>query len=73
MVITKDDLKDWSSNQVTKEIFKRVAEAKIEVAEQSTIRDTADQTAMQASFNSGWLKGAEAITDAFYEVDEVAE
>jgi hypothetical protein len=73
MVITKDDLKDWSSNPVTKEIFKRVAEAKTEVAEQTAIRDTADQTAMQASFNSGWVKGADAITDAFYEVDEVAE
>jgi len=70
MQLTQADLQDWNSNPVTKEVFKRIAEAKAELAESTPIRDTADQTAMQASFNSGWSSGVDAVHDAFFEVQE---
>jgi hypothetical protein len=73
MVLTKADLNDWKSNPVTKEIQRRIAEARQMVAESSPIRDTADQTAMQSSYNNGWIEGADAVSDAFFEALEEAD
>jgi hypothetical protein len=73
MTLTKEDLQDWNSNQVTKEIHRRIAEARKMVAEDSPIKDTADQTAMQSSYNNGWIEGADAVTDAFFEALEEAD
>mgnify|MGYP003625642674 CR=1 FL=1 len=70
MILTQADLQDWNSSSVTKEIFKRIQEAKEELSQSSPIRDTSDQTAMQASRDDGIKAGMDAIHDAFFELEE---
>jgi len=70
MVITPEDLADWNSNPVTKEVFKEVDKAVLDLSNESPLRDTADQTAMQAAYNDGVIAGANYFSDAYQTIKE---
>jgi len=63
--MTKDQLSEWRQHPITIEVFKEVEAAVAALREQSPIRDTAEQTAMQASYNEGWIEGVQALHDAY--------
>ena len=65
MVLSKQDLADWNSHPVTKEIFKGIRKAIVELKEESTVMATCDETAMKASRNEGIAEGASAIFEAY--------
>lgn len=73
MVITKQDLEDWNSHPVTKEIFAQVKEQLIELRAESTLRPTVDETAMATAKNQGIAEGAIALFDAYELLQEGAE
>lgn len=72
-VLTKQDLQDWNSHPVTKKIFQEIDKAVEDLKEQSVIRDTCDQTAMQASCVEGVIQGVNSLKDTYYEVEEATE
>lgn len=65
MVLTKQDLAEWNSHPVTKAIFKEIDSQIVVVSMESVVKDTADQTAMQAARNEGVIEGAQALKDAY--------
>lgn len=65
MTLTKADLQEWNSHPVTKAIFKLTQEQSDLLAQESTLRDTADQTAMQTARNEGQREGIEAFAEAY--------
>ncbi len=73
MQLTKQDLHEWNQNPITRAIFEEIERSKKDMSERSPIRDTADQTAMQASYNNGWIEGVAALEDAYREVLEESE
>ncbi len=73
MVLTKQDLRDWNSHPVTKQIMKEIDNAANELAKESVIRKTVDETAMQASFNEGVLAGAQILRDTYEDLEEASE
>ena len=73
MVLTPQDLADWNSNPVTQEIFKEIDIAIEDKAKESTLRDTVDQTAMQASRNEGMIEGAQLLKDTYEYLKETIE
>jgi hypothetical protein len=73
MTLTKQDLQDWNSNPVTQKIFKEIESASKELASQSVVRETADQTAMQASYNEGMLEGVKILRETYEDLLEGAE
>ena len=72
-VLTKQDLQDWNSNPVTKAIFKEIHNQVRSIQMESVVRDTCDQTAMQASRNEGMVEGATLLKDAYEEIEGSAE
>lgn len=73
MILTKEDLHDWNSHVVTKEIFKKIKEAMGELAVESVLMTTVDETAMRAAKNEGVLEGANALLDSYEVALEEAE
>lgn len=73
MTMNKQDLHDWNSHPVTQKIFKEIDDAAKELSMQSVVRDTVDQTAMQASFNEGMLDGVKILRDTYEDLMEDAE
>lgn len=72
-VLTKQDLQDWNSHPVTQQVFKEIDKATAELKEQSVVRDTVDQTAMQASYNEGIFEGVKTLKETYEELLEGAE
>lgn len=73
MVLTKEDLLDWNSNAVTQAVFKNIKDAMGELAVESVLMETSDQTAMRAAKNEGVLEGANALLDSYEVALEEAE
>jgi len=73
MVITPEDLADWNSHPVTKAIFKEINDSVIQLRAESTLRPTADETAMTTAKNEGIAIGAEALKDTYEILSEDAE
>ena len=73
MVLTKADLQDWNSNPVTKAIFKEIHEQILIVKDESVVRETCDQTAMQAARNEGVIEGANLLKEAYEVLEEASE
>ena len=72
-VLTKQDLQDWNSNPVTKQIFKEIYAQVLLVKDESVVKDTCDQTAMQAARNEGIIEGATLLKEAYEVLEEAAE
>jgi hypothetical protein len=72
-VLTKQDLQDWNSHPVTKRIFKEIYDQVLAVKEESVVRDTCDQTAMQAARNEGMIEGASLLKEAYEVLEEATE
>lgn len=72
-LITKQDLQDWNSHPVTKVIFKEIHDQVIAVSMESVVRDTADQTAMQAAHNKGLIEGANLLKVTYETLEEDSE
>ena len=68
MVLTKEDLQEWKSHPVTQQIFQEIDKAVIDLKLESVLRDTCDQTAMQASYNEGMLEGVSSLKDTYFEI-----
>ena len=73
MVLTKEDLQEWKSHPVTQQIFEEIDKAVIELKLESVVRDTCDQTAMQAARNEGVIEGASLLKEAYEVLEEAAE
>lgn len=73
MLLTKQDLRDWNSHPVTKKIFKEIHDQIIVVSMESVVRETADQTAMQAARNEGVIEGANLLKEAYETLEEASE
>ena len=71
--LTKQDLQDWNSHPVTKLIFKEILLQVLAVKDESVVRDTCDQTAMQAARNEGLIEGASLLKEAYEVLEEAAE
>ncbi len=72
-VLTKQDLQDWRANPVTKELSKLLQDHVTEVRQESCLRDTSDQTAMQVARNEGIIEGLDALNLAFDDLFEALE
>ena len=72
-VLTKQDLQDWNSHPVTKAIFKEIHDQVLSIQMESVVRDTCDQTAMQAARNEGMVEGASLLKGAYEEIEEGVE
>ena len=72
-ILTKRDLQDWNSHPVTREIFNQINEQLVELRAESTVRPTADETAMATAKNEGIAEGAESLKEAYELLMEVAE
>ena len=73
MPITENDLQDWNSHPVTRAIFKEIDEQLVELDEESTLRPTADQTAMDTAKKEGVKQGANSLKEAYELMMESAE
>lgn len=71
--MNKHDVKDWKNSPVTKAVLDNIAEAVSLTREQSNIRDTADQTAMQAARNEGFCEGVQSLLDSIEELDLIGD
>ena len=72
-VLTKSDLQDWKANSVTKALSNLLQEHVSEVRQESCLRDTSDQTAMQVARNEGIIEGLDALNLAFEDLFEALE
>jgi hypothetical protein len=68
--ITKQDLQDWNSHPVTKQIFKEVHDQILAIKDESVVKETCDQTAMQAARNEGVIEGANLLKEAYEVLEE---
>lgn len=68
MAITKQDLQEWNSHPVTRAISKMLEQQCTDVRSESCLRDTCDQTAMQAARNEGTIEGIDAINEVYEEM-----
>ena len=73
MTLTKQDLQDWHSNPVTKAISKSLTEQASEIKSESCMRETCDQTAMQAAYSEGQISGLDLINEAYDDLLSGAE
>lgn len=73
MVLTKQDLQEWNSHPVTQQIFKELEDSVTNLRMESVIRDTVDQTAMQASYNDGMKDGVALLKEHYYGILEDSE
>lgn len=72
MSLTKQDLVDWKNNPVTVAISKALNEQAELIRLESPIRDTCDQTAMQAAQNQGQIDGLDLINEVYEDLLESA-
>lgn len=72
-VLTKQDLQDWKSNPVTRALSKLLQDHVNEVRLESCVRDTCDQTAMQAARNEGIIEGVDALNLAFDDLNDTLD
>lgn len=72
-VLTKNDLQDWNSHPVTRALAKRLEEQVQEIKSASCLRDTCDQTAMQAAYNDGQVSGVDAMNEVYEDMLSEAE
>ena len=72
-VLTKQDLQEWNSHPVTREICKQLEEQCDEVRKESCLRDTCDQTAMQSARNEGTIEGIDKLNEVYEEMLSEAE
>jgi len=73
MVITPEDLADWNSHPVTKAIFKQIDEHIKDLRLESTLRPTADETAMATAKNEGISEGVNSLKETYELLKEYAE
>ena len=73
MVLTKDDLNEWNNHPVTQAVFKEINDSLIELQAEPVVRDTADQTAMQAVRNQGQAEGINSLFDAYHVISDEVE
>lgn len=71
--LTKQDLQGWRANPVTKALSKLLQDHVKEVRQESCLRDTSDQTAMQVARNEGIIEGLDALNLAFDDMFEALE
>ena len=67
-VLTKQDLEEWNSHPVTQAICKNLAQQCNDVRLESCVRDTCDQTAMQAARNEGTIEGIDMLNEVYGEM-----
>ena len=67
-VLTKQDLQEWNSHPVTQAIAKELAQQVQDVRSESCLRETCDQTAMQAARNEGTIEGIDALNEVYKEM-----
>ena len=72
-MISKEDLSDWNSHPVTQAIFSQVKKQVNELNSESVLMDTVDKTAMRAAYNDGKVSGAEAMLEAYEELEDPEE
>ncbi len=72
-VLTKQDLQDWNSNPVTKQIFATIKELLVELKMESCMCATSDETAMKVALNEGVAQGVNSLTEAYEILEEGAE
>lgn len=72
-MLTKQDLQDWNSHPVTQVILKQIDAQLVELRAESTLRPTADETAMATAKNEGIAEGADSLLQAYYLILEDAE
>jgi hypothetical protein len=72
-VLTKQDLEDWNSHPVTKQIFIEINTSIDDLSKESNLRDTVDQTAMQTAYNEGVKEGVYKLRDAYEDLSEATE
>ena len=71
--MNKHDVKDWKNSPVTKAIISNIEEAVSNCNEQSNIRDTADQTAIQTALSEGFVRGVTSLLDAIEDLDLIGD
>lgn len=73
MTLTKQDIQDWHSNPVTQAVIKNLEQQCIDVKSESCLKDTCDQTAMQAARNEGQIEGIEMLNEIYFTMLEESE
>lgn len=71
--MNKHDVKDWKNSPVTKAIIANIEEAVATCNEQSNIRETADQTAIQTALSEGYVSGVTALLDSITDLDLIGD
>jgi len=71
--MNKHDVKDWKNSPVTKAVMVNIEEAIVRCNEQSNIRDTADQTAIQTALSEGFISGVTSFLDAIADLDLIGD
>ena len=64
-VLTKQDLQEWNSHPVTIAVSAKLKQQCDDVRKESCVRDTCDQTAMQAARNEGVIEGLDMMNEAY--------
>lgn len=59
--MNKELFQEWARHPVTKHFLEHAENAQERLHEESCIRDTVDQTAMQVARNEGFCEGVDAI------------
>jgi len=72
-LLTKQDLQDWNSHPVTIAIFKDINEQLVDLSNESTLRPTADETAMETARVQGVKDGANSLKEAYELLLEASE
>lgn len=73
MTVTKQELQEWNSHPVTIAVFKELDNELKNLAGESPIRNTCDETAMRASEIEGIFQGANSFKEAYEVLLERAE
>ena len=64
-VLTKQDLQEWNSHPVTRAISKKLEQQCNDVRIESCVKETCDQTAMQAARNEGQIEGIDMLNEVY--------
>lgn len=67
-VLTKQDLQEWNSHPVTRAISEKLKQQCNDVRSESCLRETCDQTAMQAARNEGQIEGIDMLNEVYEEM-----
>ena len=72
MVLSKQDLQEWHSNPVTRELFSKIKREIEDERSSSAMMPTVDETALKTAYNEGFIDGASALTEAYSDALEEA-